>query len=97
MTDHQFRLESMKRFGFGPDAMKQTRVCRICGYTSTSGETYCPECNAVLPRETLYDLYKAYHLYCPECDTVVASTSLFCPECGKQLRLMKKPELQKTR
>lgn len=97
MTEHQFRTESMKRFGFGPDVMKQTRVCRICGAVRTAEEGYCPDCGAVLPHETLFDLYKTFHLYCPVCDTVVSDTSSFCPECGKQLRLQKKEPPQETR
>lgn len=97
MTDRQIRTESMKRFGFGPDVMKETRVCRICGTVSTANEDYCPDCGAVLPKETLFDLYKAFHLYCPACDTVVSDTSIFCPECGKRLRIQKVTELQETR
>ena len=36
MTDRiqALRLEGMKRFGFGPDVMKQTKVCRVCGGTA---------------------------------------------------------------
>ena len=75
-----------KRFGFGPEVMKEIRVCRVCGCSCTVREKYCRDCGAVLPRETLFDLYKARHLYCPACDTVVASTVVFCPECGKRLR-----------
>ncbi len=76
----------MKRFGFGPIIMKQIKVCRICGGSCAATEQYCTECGAILPKETLFDLYKSQHLYCPACDTVVADTSLYCPECGKKLR-----------
>ena len=88
MTDRiqALRLEGMKRFGFGPEGMKEIRVCRVCGCPCTAREKYCKDCGAVLPKETLFDLYKARHLYCPACDTVVASTAVFCPECGKRLR-----------
>ena len=71
--------------GFGPDVMKQTKVCRICGCSCDAGETYCEECGAVLPKETLFDLYRSQHLSCPACDTVVANEACFCPKCGKQL------------
>ena len=76
MTDRiqALRLEGMKRFGFGPEVMKEIRVCRVCGCSCTVREKYCKDCGAVLPKETLFDLYKARHLYCPACDTVVAST-----------------------
>ena len=79
-------LALMRQLGFGPEVMKETRVCRICGCSCTVREKYCRDCGAVLPRETLFDLYKARHLYCPACDTVVASTTIFRPECGKRLR-----------
>ena len=95
MTKQQLRSESMKRFGFGPDVMKSTRICRVCGMSCAEEKDYCPDCGAILPRETLFDLYKGFHLYCPVCDTVVSNTSIFCPTCGKQLQ--KIPELQKTK
>ena len=80
------RLEGMKRFGFGPDVMKSTKVCRVCGETCTAEDKHCRKCSALLPKETLFDLYKTYHLYCPKCNTVVSNTVFFCPECGKRLR-----------
>ena len=90
MKDHQaMRMEylaTMKHFGFGPELMKEIRVCRVCGCSCAAQEKHCKDCGAVLPRETLFDLYKARHLYCPACDTVVSSTVIYCPECGKRLR-----------
>lgn len=82
----EYFVESMRRFGFGPDVMKRTKVCRVCGSSCAAAETYCHACDAILPRETLYDQYKAHHLSCPRCDTVVSSTYLFCPKCGNYLR-----------
>ena len=72
---------TMKLFCFGPEVMKAIRVCR--GIT----EKYCKDCGTVLSRETLFSQHKAQHLCCPVCDTVVASSVVFCPECGKRLRL----------
>ena len=43
-------------------------------------------CGAVLPKETLFDLYKAKHFYCPACGTVTENTANFCPQCGERLR-----------
>ena len=80
------RSEIMKRFGFGPEVMKQQKVCRVCGSPCTVSETHCAECGAVLPKETLFDLYKSHHTYCPHCDTVVAKTAIFCPVCGDRLQ-----------
>ncbi len=79
-------MATARRFGFGPEVMKQTKVCRVCGCACEVDETYCFECGAFLPRETLFDLYKSYHPYCPDCGNIVPSRALFCPECGKRLR-----------
>lgn len=91
MTDRvqALRLEAMKRYGFGPEVMKQTKVCPVCGVTAGADETECIRCGAGLPQETLFDLYKSQHQYCVICGTVVADTSVFCPECG--IRLMRRP------
>lgn len=66
------RKANMKRFGFGPDVMKQTKVCRVCGGTADAAQRYCSDCGAELPRETLFDLYKSHHLFCTKCGTRLA-------------------------
>ena len=91
MTDRARELRSvrsaaMKQLGFGPEVMKQTKVCPICGTTADADELECFRCGADLPRETLFDLYKSRHQYCTHCGTVVASTSAYCPECGARLK-----------
>ena len=80
------RAELMFQCGFGPEVMKQTKVCRICGCSCAAGETYCEQCGSVLPKTTLFDLYRSQHLSCPACDTVVADDVRFCPQCGTLLR-----------
>ena len=92
-----FRLEGMRQFGFGPDVMKKNKVCCNCGKTCGAGKKYCDQCGTVLPRETLFDLYKSHHLYCPACDTVVVSTSQYCLQCGKSLRRNKTSILSEMR
>lgn len=82
----KIRRVGMNQYGFGPDAMKQRKVCRICGATMPSEEDFCRICGAVLPKETLFDLYKAKHFYCPACGTVTENTANFCPQCGERLR-----------
>ena len=72
--------------GFGPEVMKHRKVCRVCGRGADAKEDYCRSCGAVLPEETLFDLYKSRHLYCRRCGTVVASAVQFCPGCGERLR-----------
>lgn len=80
------RADLMHQCGFGPDVMKTVKVCRVCGCACSAKERYCRECGAVLPKGTLFDLYRSQHLSCPACDTVVAKNTRFCPRCGKQLR-----------
>jgi len=79
------RLEGMQIYGFGPGAMRLIKICRCCRKRCDSNRKYCDQCEAILPRETLFDLYKSFHLYCHACDTVVADTARYCPECGKSL------------
>ena len=80
------RSTAMKQLGFGPEVMKRTKVCSVCGVTADADGAACVHCGAPLPRETLFDLYKSRHLYCAQCGTVVASTSIYCPECGARLK-----------
>ena len=44
----KIRRVGMNQYGFGPDAMKQRKVCRICGATMPSEEDFCRICGAVL-------------------------------------------------
>ena len=74
----------LEYFGFGPNVMKDSRVCTACGHLSKSSASFCPECGSRLP-ETLYDLYKRQHKSCPRCDTVLAPESRYCPECGLRI------------
>ncbi len=80
------RLENMKQYGFGVEAMKQIKVCTECGTTSSADQLFCAECNQRLPDKTLYDIYKERHKVCPHCDTVVADETEYCPQCGNKLK-----------
>ncbi|WP_368075578.1 zinc-ribbon domain-containing protein [uncultured Dysosmobacter sp.] len=42
-------------------------------------------CGAALPKETLYDFYRARHRCCPGCGVVVTDVAVYCPECGTRL------------
>ena len=88
------RSAAMKQLGFGPEVMKQTKVCPACGTTAGADETECFRCGADLPQETLFDLYKSRHQSCAQCGTVVARTSTYCPECGAQLKRLASPLMQ---
>jgi rRNA maturation endonuclease Nob1 len=76
----------LEQYGFGPNVMKKTKVCLVCGATADANESECFRCGADLPGETLFDLYKSWHQYCDHCGTVVSNTSAYCPECGTQLK-----------
>ena len=89
----QIRLENMKQCGFGVEAMKEVKVCTICGNPSLSSEAYCRECGNKLPDKTLYDIYKERHTVCPVCDTVLASDSDYCPQCGTKVEANKESKI----
>ena len=86
------RSTAMKQLGFGPEVMKQTKVCPICGTTADADELECFRCGADLPRETLFDLYKKNHLFCTYCETVPPDSARFCPRCGRPLH-KKQPKM----
>ena len=80
------RQEGMRQYGFGPEVMKQTRVCGKCGTSTTSDSMFCPVCGARLPRETLFEVYRQRHLCCPYCGALLDTLSEYCPHCGKRLK-----------
>jgi len=79
------RLENMRQYGFGPEMMKRLKVCRYCGAICGTEKKFCGQCNASLPDETLFHLYKSRHTVCPACETVVPDTAYFCPQCGDKI------------
>lgn len=90
ITRHEtIRKLNMERYGFGPDVMRNIRICPDCGMPSTSAEKHCRACAAGLSGETLFHQYKKRHRFCTRCDTVVAKSAQFCPECGTRIRLIK--------
>ena len=79
----ELRFKNLEHYGFGPNVMKNTKVCPNCGRMVGAKNRTCPECQKRLSRETLFDQYKRQHLCCPDCDTVLAPDSMYCPNCGK--------------
>ncbi len=79
------RLENMKQYGFGIEAMKQIKVCHKCGNTLSASQQFCTACGHRLPEKSLYDMYKERHKTCPACDTVVTNECDYCPQCGKKI------------
>ena len=76
------RFKNMEDFGYGPNVMKNAKVCTKCGHVINASASYCPDCGQPLASESLFDLYKRQHLCCPECDTVLFADSQYCPNCG---------------
>ncbi|MBQ9717151.1 MAG: zinc ribbon domain-containing protein [Clostridia bacterium] len=97
MTADEFRLtkleymrqSNMEQYGFGPNIMRNIRICPDCGLPSIVTDRNCHACGAKLPRETLFQQYKKRHRFCPRCDTVVAKSAQFCPECGTRIGWIK--------
>ena len=84
------RLASMEQYGFGPNVMKRTKVCKNCGTIAYAAESICKVCGEKLPKETVFQQYKKRHLYCYRCDTVVPEKTLYCPQCGDKMRSFSK-------
>lgn len=79
------KLAGMRQYGFGPMAMKQLKICPVCGEPSFAGHCYCTGCGAALPNETLYQSYKRRKTACPVCDTILPEQTRYCPKCGTKL------------
>ena len=77
------RLKNLEDFGYGPNVMRNTKVCAKCGQVIKASASFCPDCGERLSSETLFDRYKRQHKCCPECDTMLAPDSQYCPNCGK--------------
>lgn len=86
----QIRMESMKQYGFGPETMKQLKVCANCGAIVPAEKQICGECGSRLPRKTLYQVYLNLHRRCPVCETVLSDNAIFCPQCGTMLTAKRK-------
>ena len=80
------RQENMAYYGFGPSAMKELRVCTVCGTPAPLEKNFCVECGHRLPDKTLYDLYLERHEQCSACGTVLTEERKVCPgterSCG---------------
>lgn len=76
------RQSVMKKYGFGTDEMKKTKVCAFCGAKLSADAKICTECGKVVPKQTLFDLYKGHHTCCKRCNTVLAENAHYCPQCG---------------
>lgn len=79
------KMDFLKHYGFGPDVMKQIKVCPRCGAKAKSSQHFCIECGVELPAGTLYDAYKQSQRVCSVCNAVVSQNADYCPACGARL------------
>ena len=67
------------------ETKKALRRVSLLEYGNGAYRTDCISCGAALPKETLYDFYRARHRCCPGCGVVVTDVAVYCPECGTRL------------
>lgn len=84
-TKKALRRVSLLEYGFGPETLRGRKICPACGRGNGAYRTDCISCGAALPKETLYDFYRARHRCCPGCGVVVTDVAVYCPECGTRL------------
>ena len=82
MNEKIKRKNALLQFGFGTDVMKTTTVCTNCNSMESAGKLFCSKCGSKLPRENLYDYYRAQHRCCPDCGSVLSKSMDYCPKCG---------------
>ena len=76
------RNNILSECGFGADVMKSKTVCTECHSIESSRKMFCSKCGSKLPRENLYDYYRAQHRCCPDCGSVLSESMDYCPKCG---------------
>ena len=84
-TRKALRRVVLLEYGFGPEAMRQRKVCPVCGKANPAQHTRCTDCGAALPETTLLDFYRSRHRCCPGCGVAVTDVAVYCPECGVRL------------
>lgn len=84
-TIELLRQSAMKKYGFGTEEMKKTKVCAYCGARLSANAKKCTECGKEVSEKTLFDIYKEHHVCCTHCDTVLAENAHYCPQCGHKV------------
>lgn len=84
-TRKALRQVTLLEYGFGPESMRQRKICPQCGRGNPAQNTRCTDCGAALPEQTLLDFYRARHRCCPQCGEAVTEIAVYCPACGKRL------------
>lgn len=83
------KYRQLEQFGFGPNVMKKTKVCKNCGQLARGKTMFCGQCGARLPFSTLFDSYKRRHPCCQHCRTILTTNTKFCPQCGRSVTMEK--------
>ena len=83
--DNVRRRNALFHFGFGTDVMKNIKICEKCSHPESSMKTFCTKCGSRLPKNNLYDFYKAQHKNCQKCGTVLNDSMDYCPRCGAKV------------
>ena len=78
------KFRQLEKYGFGPNVMKKTKVCKKCRKLIRHPALFCPDCGTWLSRETLYDLYRRQHCTCGLCGTILSADARYCPHCGSK-------------
>lgn len=89
MTKRAIQQVFLMERGFGPDAMRLTKVCPRCGRGNPAAGEACTDCGAALGNQTLLDLYLSRHTCCPHCGIAVKRGAIFCPDCGTRIKCRK--------
>ena len=71
----------LEEYGFGPNVMKNNKVCSNCGIVVSVELENCNICGTHLPEETLFIKYISLHKVCPVCNCVVKVNANYCPQC----------------
>lgn len=79
----RLKNDQLAHYGFGPEAMRRTRLCPNCEMLVTDGTKVCPACGRMLPEMSLLVWYEQQHPQCVHCGTVLRENFLYCPRCGR--------------
>lgn len=66
--------------GYATEAAKNMKVCPGCSTPTTADKTFCPQCGAKLPEQTV-----AQGAVCPSCGKQNTLAIKFCQDCGAKL------------
>lgn len=75
---------------YATEAAKNMKICPSCEKPTTADKTFCPECGARLPEQTV-----AQGALCPACGKQNSIGTKFCQDCGTKLPMAVAEEARK--